>query len=456
MECYEQYKDSDVEWIGEIPSYWKVKKLKRLIKNLESGVSVNATDFPASAGSCGILKTSCVYNYVFDCRENKEIWPSELEKARVNPRKDELIISRMNTPELVGASGYVSENHNNLFLPDRLWQTVFFDNLPLDRKWLAFVVKSLRFRNLLSILATGTSPSMKNLSQEGFLNIGIPFPGQVEQTAIANYLGHKTVEIDALISQKERLLKLYEEEKSVIINQAVTKGIDSDALLKDSGVEWLGEIPVGWKVKRLRYTGECKNGVSAGADYFGSGHPFVSYSDVYKNPILPKVVDGLAQSSKEDQENYSILYGDVLFTRTSETIDEIGLTSTCLKTLSDAIFAGFLIRYRPSDSLLHPEFSKYYFRSTLHRRFFVKEMNLVTRASLSQELLKKMPVLLPPIDEQMNIAEFLDIEVANIDARIRKTKRIIELQKEYRTALISEVITGKVKVPSLESNEVVQ
>lgn len=281
-------------------------------------------------------------------------------------------------------------------------------------------------------------------------------PPIVEQTAIANYLDHKTAEIDTLISQKERLLELYEEEKSAVINQAVTKGLDCDAPLKESGIEWLGEIPEGWEVKRLRYTGKCKNGVSAGADYFGFGYPFVSYSDVYRNSCLPEQVDGLANSTEEDRDNYSVKFGDIFFTRTSETIDEIGFSSTCLKTISNAIFAGFLIRFRPFPDKLYAEFSKFYFRSNLHRRFFVKEMNLVTRASLSQELLKKMPVLLPSIEEQRSVSEFLDEETARINTKIAKTKRIIELQKEYRTALISEVVTGKVKVSHLAAKEVAQ
>lgn len=266
------------------------------------------------------------------------------------------------------------------------------------------------------------------------------------QTAIANYLDRKTAEIDELIAQKERLIELYEEEKSAIINQAVTKGIDPNVRLKDSGVEWLGKIPEGWVVKRLRYVGNCQNGVSKGADYFGTGFPFVSYSDVYNNFVLPQNVEGLANSTEIDQVNYSVIKGDIFFTRTSETIEEIGLSSTCLKTINRAIFSGFLIRFRPFDGILFERFSKYFFRSKLHRLFFVKEMNLVTRASLSQELLKRLPVILPPFPEQREIASYLYQAISSIDAKIEKTKKIIELQKEYRTALISEVVTGKIKV----------
>ena len=186
--------------------------------------------------------------------------------------------------------------------------------------------------------------------------------------------------------------------------------------------------------------------MSKGADYFGSGFPFVSYGDVYNNIALPLNIDGLAKSTKADQETYSVIRGDVFFTRTSETIEEIGFASTCLETIENAIFSGFLIRFRPFSDNLFEGFSKYYFRSQLHRLFFVKEMNLVTRASLSQELLKKLPVLLPPIPEQYKIAAYLDKRMKFINVKIEKTKKIIKLQKEYRAALISEVVTGKIKV----------
>ncbi|MFM6135741.1 MAG: restriction endonuclease subunit S, partial [Sphaerospermopsis kisseleviana] len=193
--------------------------------------------------------------------------------------------------------------------------------------------------------------------------------------------------------------------------------------MKDSGIEWLGAIPEHWEVKRLRYTGFCQNGISKGADYFGFGYPFVNYTDVYANPELPKIVNGLANSTDEDRINYSVQTGDIFFTRTSETIEEIGITSTCLQSIDNATFSGFLIRVRPFANLIFPGFSKYYFRCQLHRFFFVKEMNLVTRASLSQELLKKLPVLLPPLQEQQKIAEYLDQKTAQIEEQKTKIKQ---------------------------------
>ena len=192
---------------------------------------------------------------------------------------------------------------------------------------------------------------------------------------------------------------------------------------KDSGVQWLGEIPGHWECVRLKNIGNCQNGVSKGGDYFGEGFPFVSYSDAYKNIVLPTKVQGLAVSTEDDRIAYSVEKGDVLFTRTSETIDEIGFASTCLETIKDSVFAGFLIRFRPNTCSIIPEFYKYYFRSIHLRKFFTKNINIVTRASLSQQLLGQLKVLIPSIDEQRTISSYLDAKCGKIDEWVTKKQK---------------------------------
>ena len=216
--------------------------------------------------------------------------------------------------------------------------------------------------------------------------------------------------------------------------------------MKDSGVEWIGEVPEHWEVRKLGALGTTINGVSNDSTYFGRGYPFVSYSDVYKNYALPVEVEGLAKSSISERKFFSVQEGDVFFTRTSETVEEIGYTSTCLKTIPDAVFAGFLIRFRPKAGCLDKNFSKYYFRAQIHRFYFVKEMNLVIRASLSQQLLKGLLVLLPPLIEQSAIASYLNKKTFEIDNLINNCQRQISLLQERKQIIINEVVTGKVRV----------
>lgn len=211
--------------------------------------------------------------------------------------------------------------------------------------------------------------------------------------------------------------------------------------MKDSGVEWIGKIPSDWVINKLGFLGSLQNGISKSGDEFGFGLPFVSYGDVYNNFQLPSIPSGLVNSTKNDRLLYSVKRGDVFFTRTSETADEIGIASTNLNDILDATFSGFLIRFRPRRGILEPSFSKYYFRSDIGKLFMVGEMNLVTRASLGQNLLKKYPVLLPPIQEQLVIANFLDEETKKLDDAKSLLQQQIEKLKEYRKSLIWETVT---------------
>jgi type I restriction enzyme S subunit len=216
-------KYSGIDWIGEIPKHWEVKKLKSFIKNLEGGVSVNASETEnASSEEVGVLKTSAVYKYSFEPAENKKVFESEIKRVSCPVRKGAIIISRMNAPELVGASGIVLEDYPNLYLPDRLWQTVYNENIEFDNFWLSKILISSGFRSFMSIFANGSSPSMKNISKGDFLNIFIPVPPITEQREIVTYLKGKIAKIDKAISQRrEQIIKLKEYKQS-LISEVVT------------------------------------------------------------------------------------------------------------------------------------------------------------------------------------------------------------------------------------------
>jgi type I restriction enzyme S subunit len=286
----------------------------------------------------------------------------------------------------------------------------------------------------------------QTLNWNDIANCDLIFPPLPEQTAIAAFLDRKTTLIDQAIGIKHKQIDLLKERRQILIHKAVTRGLNPNAKMKDSGVEWIGEIPKGWEVKPLRYIGKTQNGLSKGGEYFGTGFPFLTYGDVYKGIELPNHLSGLAESNAQDLDQFSVLEGDVFFTRTSETVEEIGFASTCLQTIDKATFAGFLIRFRPNNNLLHKDFSKYYFSSRTHRSFFVGEMNLVIRASLSQELLKRLPVVIPPIEEQIEIAQHLEIATSKIATAISLKEQEIEKLKEYKATLINSAVTGKIKV----------
>lgn len=286
----------------------------------------------------------------------------------------------------------------------------------------------------------------QNLAPKELLEVLVPEVDEPLQTAIDAFLDRETARIDNLIAEKQNFIDLLKEKRQALISHVVTKGLDPKVKMKDSGVAWLGDVPAHWELTRLRYLGFCQNGISIGGELFGRGDPFVSYGDVYKNRVLPEQVDGRVQSTEKDQELYSVSRGDVFFTRTSETIEEIAFSAVCKNDIAAAVFAGFLIRFRPTGERMDVDFSEFYFQNEKLRAFFVKEMNLVTRASLSQDLLKRTPVLLPPLEEQQRIAAHLSGVDKTFSELVQTVEDSIELLKERRTALISAAVTGKIDV----------
>lgn len=205
---------------------------------------------------------------------------------------------------------------------------------------------------------------------------------------------------------------------------------------------------------RLKDLGTLQNGISKGKDYFGEGFPFVSYGNVYNDSIQLDEIKTLANSTTEDQKQYSVQEGDVFFTRTSETIDEIGISATAQTTIPNAIFSGFVIRLRPNKRLIKKEYSKYFFKADVNRQFLSREINLVTRASLSQNTLSNLPVILPDFKEQTAIAKYLDTKTQAIDKKVSLLEKKIGYYQELRKSLINETVTkGLDKNAELQTNE---
>lgn len=218
-------KDSGVKWLGMVPEEWNVSKLGLFVKKIESGVSVNGAPYPvASNQQFGILKTSCVSTFQFRPEENKEVNDYEYHRVACPVRKGTLIVSRMNTPELVGACAYSEYNISNLYLPDRLWQVDFLPNIFVKYIW--FYLRSIFARCYLASLATGTSSSMQNISQDQFCGIAIVFPSLSKQQAIVDYLDRETSEIDHLITDCESSIHLIKQRRTALISEAVTGKID--------------------------------------------------------------------------------------------------------------------------------------------------------------------------------------------------------------------------------------
>lgn len=218
-----QMKDSGVDWIGQMPEHWRVIKLKTLIKKLESGVSVNASEAEsATKDEVGVLKTSAVYRYSFEANENKKVFENEIKRVSCPVKGGSVIISRMNAPDLVGASGYVEVDHPNLFLPDRLWQARFYSSNPFLPKFISKALITKGFRAVIESIATGSSPSMKNISKGDLLNVYVALPPVSELEDVLSTIKVQEERIDNAIDIQNIQIEKLREYKTTLINSAVT------------------------------------------------------------------------------------------------------------------------------------------------------------------------------------------------------------------------------------------
>lgn len=293
-------------------------------------------------------------------------------------------------------------------------------------KYACYLLKTMDSQKLLNGMGTGIRLT---LGYSEFKKTMLPLPPCDEQDKIVRFLDWKVSQINKLIKAKQRQIKLLQEQKSAEIENILSR--------------------ISAQTIRIRYLGSLQNGISESEDFFTAGTPFVNYGDVYNNDVLPHNVNGLAKANEKQQKTYSVERGDIFFTRTSETIDEIGLTAVCDVTIPQAVFSGFIIRFRPHKNKLLNSYARYFFRSKRVRDYFTQEMNLVTRVSLGQTLLKNLSVLLPDIDMQSTISNQLDKKCDAIDKLSRKINDEIALFTEYRTKLISDVIVGKIDIRSI-------
>lgn len=443
MRRYEKYKDSWVEWIGKIPEGWEIKKVKYLLNDIGGikigpfGSSLKLSTLSNRGikiyGQSNIIRDDFSFGdrYLPIIRFEEEFMQYEIHAGDV-------LVTMMGT---TGKSKIFKTNYERGILDSHLLRLRFDQEKLLSEIFVIILQESVYITHQIKLSSKGSI--MEGLNSSIVKELEIVTPPFTEQTAIVNYLDRKTAEIDKLISQKQRLIELYEEEKTAIINQAVTRGIDPDVKLKDSGIEWLGEIPEGWQVIALkRLVTKITDGEHISPKFTQTGMQFLSAKDVRDGYVrLPndKFVDyndGLKFRNRCNPER-----NDILLVSRGATVGRVAIIDT------DAIFCllGSVILLKPKKDVFH-----LYLFFSLKNKLIQEYFLLASQSSAQQAIylvnVATVSLAIPPLQEQIAIVNHIETETARIDAKIAKTKRIIELQKEYRTALISEVVTGKIKV----------
>ena len=419
MRKYDNYKDSGIEWIGQIPEHWEVVPIKySLLMPLTDGPHETPELTP---DGIPFISAEAIKNDKIDFNKKRgfiSIEEHERFSLKYKPQMGDVYMIKSGAT--TGNLARVQTNEEfNIWSPLAAFR-------PAPNKtttdFLFFFMRSSRF---FSAIELGWNyGTQQNIGMNVLENLRMVRPTIQEQTAIANYLDRKTAEIDELIADKKRLLELYEEEKTAIINQAVTKGINPNVPMKDSGIEWLGEIPEHWEVKNLRYL--CK--ITTG------GKDTENREDDGEFPFFVR------SQTVEKISTYSY-DGEAILTAG----DGVGVCKVWHHIIGKFDFHQRVYMMYDFDGILGSYLFHYMKENFIHD--VLKKSAKSTVDSLRRPMFLEFAVAFPKSeDEQKEIVQYIENEIARIDSKSETTKKLIDLLTEYRTALISEVVTGKIKV----------
>lgn len=415
MKRYEQYKPSGIEWIGEIPRHWTVNRLK-WIARFEYGESLAVAD--RKEGIIPVFGSNGITGF------------HDMAITRIPC----IIIGRK------GSFGKVNWSEKECYPIDT---TYFIDETKTDKvlRWLFYLLPNLG----LDLCSRDTG--VPGLNREDAYQNDVPIPPQEEQTTIANYLDEKTARIDNLIANKQKLIELLKEKRTVIINQAATKGIDPNVKLKPSGIEWLGYIPEHWQVKKLKYVvTKVGSGVTpkGGASvYQQDGIPLLRSQNIYNDGLRLDDVAYISDEIDEGMSNSRIQEYDVLLNITGASI---GRCFYVLKGFGRGNVNQHVCIIRPIQSEIKTQFLHALIISGYGQTLIDFCQTGANRDGLNFQQIKSFELPFPHLEAQRVIIEFIRDETNKIDKTVSKIEKEIELLQEYRTALISEVVTGKIKV----------
>ena len=429
MKRYESYKDSGVKWLGEIPGHWEVLPLKYIFKLQKKLVGRNSNKYKLLSLTLQGIK-------VRDLENPTGKFPSSFDSYQIVEPGDFIFCNFDNeeTPRAVGQSKFkgmitgaydvFGVNNNNMDSNYLLYYCLYID----DAKRFKPLYKGLR----------------KTIPFDSFMSYKIAIPPKAEQTAIANYLDSVTSKIDEAISQQQKMIDLLNERKQIIIQNAVTKGLDPNAKMKDSGVEWIGEIPENWEVRRLNSIGRFSKGGNISRDQLTEDGKCeaILYGDIYTKYYIKASIIRNHITEKTAMNSVRIKSGDILMTGSGETKEDIG--KTIMFDSQIAYIGGDVILFRQNkmDSL----FLSYALNSMYAKVYRYKESKGEIVVHIYSNALKSMKIAAPPMNEQSSIVKYLNRHFLQIDESITSCNKMISLLQERKQIIINDVVTGKVKV----------
>ena len=440
MKKYEKYKDSGIEWIGEIPEGWDITRLANFgVFHKGRGVSrADLTETGVPVVLYGDIYTK--YNIATTLLERRT--SIDTAKGSVKIEKGDLLFTASGeTKEDIGKCICFLGNEQSYAGGD----VIIFRQPNNNSLFLSYIFNS--FGIVIQKAKLSKGEIVVHIYSSQLRNIHFSIPPLTEQTQIANYLDHKTKQIDELIADKQNLIELLKEERTATINQAVTKGLNSNAPMKDSGIEWLGEIPECWEVKKLKYCFDIIGGYAFSSnDFKGEGVQLVKIGNLYQNKLsLDRQPTFLQESFKEVHKDYLVKRNDILLSLTG-TLGKKDYGYAILVENDVELFVNQRVAKINSKNSMDIDFSINIFHSETYLNQLFSIPTGTKQGNLSCDDVLSIHMANPHINEQKTIAKYIKTIKSEIDGKISKTDHQITLLKEYKTALISEVVTGKVDV----------
>jgi restriction endonuclease S subunit len=453
--AYPVYKDSGVEWLGEIPEHWEVRRNKTLF-NLFNGYAFKGEYFSKNAEDAPILVTPGNFlpeGGLYFTAENSTYYISDYPpEFQLLPGDQLIVMTDLSYKKLI-LGQCVTVDREGLLLNQRVAK-IIISNAAKEKIYplfLSYLLNASCVREQLISTARGATVFHSSPDKIGECLITLPL--LAEQQAIASFLDCETAKLDALIAKKERLIELLQEKRTAIISHAVTKGLDPSVPLRDSGVEWLGEIPKHWEVRRNKALFRLFNGYAFKGEYFSK--------EEQDAPILITPgnfnPDGGLYFTEDNTTYYTGDYPSAFCLKPGEQL--IVMTDLSYKKLilGQSVTVnreGLLLNQRVAKIILHKKIAEQiyppFLSYALNSKCVREQVNSTARGSTvfhsSPEKIGESLMAMPPLAEQKKIREYLDRETAKINALIAKIREGIEKLKEYRTALISAAVTGKIDV----------
>jgi type I restriction enzyme S subunit len=435
---YPEYKDSGVEWLGEIPLGWQLFPLKRLA-SIRYGLGEPP---PEVADGLPFIRATDVSSGRIAAGEMKKVDPKGVPWDR-DPvlRKDDIIVVRSGA--YTGDSAIVPLAYDgaiagyDMFMRIRKAAPRFIAWAMLSRYVLESQIELVRMR-----------AAQPHLNAEELGSVLLMVPSVKEQAAISGFLERETTKIDRLVARKERLIELLQEKRTALITRAVTRGLDPNAPLKDSGVEWLGEIPAHWEVKKLKTVSTLQTGITLGKRYEDRGieaYPYLRVANVQDGYLD---LDDIAEIElpRGEVSRHELQPGDVLMTEGGD-FDKLGRGCVWEGQIPGCLHQNHIFAVRPAKEELNSQFLAALLSSGYGRAYFTATSKQSTNlASTNSTKLGNFPIPFPRLSEQEGILRFFGDEAAGIDRMTARVQEAIDRLKEFRTALISAAVTGKIDV----------